>query len=116
MIDVTQIAVALIGLISIIITVLIAPLIQSKTTASQWSNIVDWTSTAVQAAEAIYKGAGRGEEKRNYVISWVSEKAKRHNIKIDEQSIRIALEDAWRWVQQTSSRENKVTEHEVKEE
>lgn len=96
MVDVTQIIVAVIGLIGIIVTIMVAPLIKSKVTASQWSNIVEWTNAAVMAAEVIFKGPGRGEEKREYVINWVTNEAKKHGIKVDVDAIRIALENAWK--------------------
>lgn len=96
MVDVTQIIVALIGLLGIVITTLVAPLIKAKTTTEQWANVVAWTQTAVQAAEVIYKGSGRGEEKREYVINWVTNEAKKHGIKVDVDAVRIALENAWK--------------------
>ena len=96
MVDVTQIIVALIGLLGIAITTLVAPLIKAKTTTVQWANIVAWTQTAVQAAEVIYKGSGRGEEKRDYVLEWVKNEANKRGMKIDTDTIRIALEDAWK--------------------
>lgn len=96
MIDLTQIVVALIGLLGIVITTLVVPLIKAKTTTAQWANIVAWTQTAVQAAEVIYKGPGRGEEKRDYVFEWVATEANKRGMKIDTDTIRIALESAWK--------------------
>ena len=96
MVDITQIVVALIGLLGIVITTLVAPLIKAKTTTTQWANIVAWTKTAVTAAEVIYKGSGRGEEKRDYVLEWVTTEAKKHGIKVDVDAVRIALENAWK--------------------
>lgn len=96
MVDVTQIIVAVIGLIGIIVTTMVAPLIKSKVTASQWSNIVEWTNAAVMAAEVIFKGPGRGEEKRDYVLNWVAAEAAKRNIKVDTDSLRVALENAWK--------------------
>ena len=96
MVDVTQIIVAVIGLIGIVITAIVAPLIKAKTTTAQWDNIVSWADAAVKAAEVIYKGAGRGEEKRDYVINWVTNEASKHGIKVDADTVRIALENAWK--------------------
>lgn len=96
MIDMTEVIVALIGLLGIVITTVAIPLIKSKTTAAQWANIVAWASTAVQAAEVIYKGTGRGEEKRDYVLDWVKKQAAARGIRVDTDTIRAALEEAWR--------------------
>ena len=96
MVDVTQIIVAVIGLLGIIVTTIVAPLIKAKTTTAQWANVVVWTKAAVQAAEVIYKGAGRGEEKRDYVLEWVATEANKRGMKIDTDTIKVALEDAWK--------------------
>lgn len=96
MFDATEIVVAAIGLFGIIVTAIVAPLVKAKTATTQWDNIVAWASTSVAAAEVIYKGAGRGEEKREYVINWVTNKAKKHGIEVDVDTVRIALENAWK--------------------
>lgn len=93
--DITQIVVAIIGTLGIIITNSVVSLIKAKVTTERWTNIVAWTRTAVQAAEIIYEGSGRGEEKRNYVLNWVAAEAKKRGMKIDTDTISVALEDAW---------------------
>lgn len=103
MVDVTQIIVALIGLLSVVVTAIVVPLIKAKTTTAQWNNIVSWATTAVAAAEVIYKGAGRGEEKREYVINWVTHEAEKHNIKVDTDTVRIALENAWKQMMESEA-------------
>lgn len=95
-IDITQIIVAVIGLISLIITSVVVPWIKSKTSASQWQTIEQWVSTAVEAAEVIYEGAGRGEEKREYVLNMVQELCNKNGIKFDSDVVRMALENAWK--------------------
>lgn len=95
-IDITQIIVAVIGLISLIITSVIVPWIKSKTSSSQWQTIESWVSTAVEAAEVIYQGAGRGEEKREYVLKMVQELCNKNGIKFDTDIVRMALENAWK--------------------
>lgn len=61
-IDITQIVVALIGLLSVIITSVVVPLIKSKVTNSQWEMITKYALAGVQAAEIII-GCGNGEAK-----------------------------------------------------
>ena len=95
-IDITQIIVAVIGLISLIITSVIVPWIKSKTSSAQWDTIESWVSTAVEAAEVIYQGAGRGEEKREYVLNMVQELCNKNGIKFDTDIVRMALENAWK--------------------
>lgn len=95
-IDITQIIVAVIGLISLIITSVIVPWIKSKTSSSQWQTIESWVSTAVEAAEVIYQGAGKKKKKREYVLNMVQELCNKNGIKFDTDIVRMALENAWK--------------------
>ena len=52
-IDITQIVVAVIGLLSVIVTSVVVPLIKSKLTNSQWESICNYAVAGVQAAEII---------------------------------------------------------------
>jgi len=94
--DVTQVIIAIIAVFGAIVTRVVIPLIKAKTTAQQWSNIVSWTNTAVNAAEVIFKGAGKGEQKRDYVLGYIKDCCNSHNIGYDGKAVRNALEEAWR--------------------
>ena len=69
-IDITQIVVALIGLLSALITYRLIPWIKANATEKQQAIIRLAVQTAVYAAEQIY-GSGNGEEKFKYVIDWL---------------------------------------------
>ena len=73
-IDLTSIANAVIALIAAIITAFVIPWIRSKTTAAQFEKIKMWVTVAVEAAEQLYNGTGRGEEKKAYVVKFLQEK------------------------------------------
>ena len=64
----TSIANAVIALIAAIITAFVIPWIRSKTTAAQFEKIKMWVTVAVEAAEQLYTGSGRGAEKKAYVV------------------------------------------------
>lgn len=49
-----------------------------------------WVKIGVAAAEQLYKGAGRGEEKKQYVIDFLKQKG----FKVDEESVINAIEAA----------------------
>ena len=66
--DVTSVVEAVLALVGAIITCVLVPYIKSKTTAEQQKEINAWVKIAVSAAEQIYKGQGRGEEKKAYVL------------------------------------------------
>lgn len=90
MTDITPITEAVVVLITAIISSLFIPWIKSKTTQAQREQLVAWTKIAVAAAEQIFKGPGRGEEKKRYALEFLKEKG----IYIDENSLNTAIEAA----------------------
>ena len=95
-IDITQIVVAVIGLLGIIITSVIVPLIKSKLTNSQWETILQYALAGVQAAEIIFNAQGQGEEKLRWVSEYITKQCAAHGIKIDMDTVRVAIENAWK--------------------
>ena len=89
-IDMTQVIVALIGLIGVILSTVVIPLVRSKTTAQKWENAMFWVRLAVQCAEQIYNETGMGEQKKAFVEKFLAE----HNIKLDPDQIDVAIEAA----------------------
>lgn len=88
MIDITPIIEAVIGLAAALITVFLIPYIKSKTTAEQREDLKDWIALAVKAAEKLYEGAGRGNEKREFVLEWLE----KHNFTVDDETLRLVME------------------------
>lgn len=77
--DITPLCMAVMALASVVITVYLVPWIRSKTTKEQRESINTWVKIAVQAAEQLFAGSGRGEEKKAYVVDFLTRK----NLKID---------------------------------
>ncbi len=90
MFDITPIIEAVAALIAVIITAVVIPYIKSKTTTQQQAQINAWVKIAVAAAEQIYKGSGRGEEKKEYVINWLEERG----FTLDEDELDALIESA----------------------
>ncbi|OUP68901.1 hypothetical protein B5F10_09930 [Anaerotruncus colihominis] len=90
MYDITPIIEAVAALIAALITAFLVPYIKSKTTAEQQKEINAWVKIAVSAAEQIYTGSGRGEEKKEYVINRLRE----HGITVDEAKLDALIEAA----------------------
>lgn len=88
--DITTIIEAVFALIAAVITAIVIPYIKSRTTAQQQEQINAWVRIAVSAAEQIYTGSGRGEEKKEYVISWLRE----HGVTVDESKLDALIEAA----------------------
>ena len=88
--DITTIIEAVFALTAAVITAIVIPYIKSRTTAQQQAEINAWVKIAVTAAEQIYRGSGRGEEKKAYVLNWLAE----HGITLDEDRIDALIEAA----------------------
>lgn len=89
-IDITPIIEAVIALAGIVVSCVLIPYIKSKTTTEQQKEINAWVKIAVSAAEQIYVGSGRGEEKKAYVIQWLRD----HGITVDESKLDALIESA----------------------
>lgn len=90
MYDITPIAEAVFALAAAVITAIVIPYIKSRTTAQQQAEISAWVRVAVSAAEQIYKGSGRGEEKKQYVLAWLRE----HGATVDADELDALIEAA----------------------
>lgn len=88
--DITPIIEAIAALIAALITAFLIPYIKSKTTAQQQAEINAWVRIAVAAAEQIYTGSGRGQEKKAYVLNWLRE----HGVTVDEAKLDAMIEAA----------------------
>lgn len=93
-IDITEVVVAMIGVLSVVITSVVVPLIKMKLDKEQWETLMLYTTAGVQAAEILF-GSKKGQEKLKYVMDYVEKQCAAHNIKVDTQTIRIAAENAW---------------------
>ena len=90
MIDITPIVNAAIALIAAAVSVFLIPWIKSKTTDAQRKELVEWVKIGDAAAEQLYKGQGRGEEKKQYVLDFLKQKG----FTVDEESVNAAIEAA----------------------
>lgn len=94
-IDITQIVVAVIGLLGLVVTSVLVPLIRTKINAEQWDTIYNYAVAAVQAAEIII-GAGKGAEKFAWAKEYIEAQCKAHGIKIDMDTVQVVIENAWK--------------------
>ena len=88
MIDITPIVNAVIALLAAGVSVFLIPWIKSKTTDEQRKELLEWVKIGVAAAEQLYEGQGRGEEKKQYVLDFLKQKG----FKVDEESVVNAIE------------------------
>ena len=90
MINITPIIEAVFALLAAIITAVVIPYIKNRTTAQQQAEINAWVRIAVTAAEQVYKGTGRGEEKKAFVLEWL----KSHGVTVDMEKLDALIESA----------------------
>ena len=90
MIDITPIVNAVIALLAAGVSVFLIPWIKSKTTDAQRKELLEWVKIAVAAAEQLYNGQGRGEEKKQYVLDVLASMG----FTVDEEAINAAIEAA----------------------
>lgn len=99
-IDITDIIVSAIGLVGLIMTGIVIPAlrtwVKSKVTNEQWETIKNYALAGVQAAEIIFNAQGKGEEKLEWVSKYIEEQCKAHGIEIDMDTVRVAIENAWK--------------------
>lgn len=88
--NITVIINAVIALIAAVVSTFLIPWIKSKTTAQQREELVAWVKIAVSAAEQMYKGSGRGADKKQYVLDFLAN----NGFTVDTDSVNAAIEAA----------------------
>lgn len=91
--DITQIVIAIIGLIVAVISTVVYPLLLEKLGATTVANLEIWVGLGVKAAEQVYKGSGRGEEKKAYVLNFLSNMGVKADLEAIDRAIEAAVFD-----------------------
>ena len=91
MVDLTQIIVAVLTLVISLITAFLIPYLKTKVCAEKLDTIKFWVNIAVEAAEMIYVGTGRGQEKKDYVVQFLNSKGFTLNVTEIENLIEAAV-------------------------
>lgn len=86
-IDLTAIVTALLGLLSAIVTAYLAPWLKAKLGAEKYHNTMTTIRVIAQAAEQIFKGPGRGDEK----LAYVKDELEKRGITYDQSLIEAAV-------------------------
>lgn len=90
MVNITPIINAVIALVAALVSAFLIPWLKNKVAADKLAQYKEWVTIAVKAAEQIYAGTGRGEEKKKYVVAFLQAKG----FKIDFDSIDNMIEAA----------------------
>lgn len=74
MTDLTPIIQALFALLTALITAFLIPFLKRKVDEEKLENLYSWVTIAVEAAEQVFSQSGMGEEKKEYVLTFLEEK------------------------------------------
>ena len=85
-----NIAQVVIGIVSLIVTGIIIPLILTKTSKEKLEKALVITDIAVKAAEQIFKETGQGVIKKKYVIDYI----KKSGLNLSDDEINALIESA----------------------
>ena len=88
--ELTPILIAAIAIVSAVLMKLLIPWLRTKTTAEQFDQLVGWAKIAAKAAEMLFSGTKRGDEKLEYVTGWLTS----HGFTYNEETVRTAIESA----------------------
>lgn len=91
-----NIVLLLVPVIGAVITGILIPYVKTKISVTQMDEIIKWVTKAVQAAEVLFDAPKSGEEKREYVISFIDKMFNAKHEVITKEQIRILLESAWK--------------------
>ena len=101
--DYTSIIISLIGACTLIVTGVLIPVLINRYGAQRVESVIakfemvySWAKAAAAAAEVLFAGIGKGEDKRDYVTKYITDMCTRYGITIDMDSIRQAIEKACR--------------------
>lgn len=84
----TDILMAVLTILAIIITKFIVPLLKTSHAAAEYEQLETLVVAAVEAAEQIFRESGMGKEKKAYVLKYLNDKG----FVVDEQMLDNMIE------------------------
>lgn len=89
-----ELILALIPVLGTILTLYIIPLLKERIGNEKLEKCKEWADLAVKAAEMLYVGQGLGEEKKAYVVDFLTKQFNENKIVITEEQLNILIEAA----------------------
>lgn len=90
-VDLTQIILAVLGIVATIVTAYVIPLLKNKVGDAKWMQFINIVSVAVDAAEQLGL-SGTVRNKLEYATEQIKIAMKQHGLTYDDQTIRAAIE------------------------
>ena len=77
-----------------IITKYIIPLIKAKVGNENLATIVKWITYAVKCAEMIFEGEKQGQNKKEYVVNFITDMFNKKKVVITKEQLEVLIEAA----------------------
>lgn len=87
--DFTAVFEIIVSILSVIVSCFLIPWLKEKLSAEKLEKLVKWVKIAVEAAEQLY-GSGKGQQKKEYVVSFLLSKG----IVFDTNEVEAIIESA----------------------
>lgn len=89
-----EIILALIPVLGAVITYFIVPYIRTNIDAAKLAQYKEWASLAVKTAEMLWRETGHGEDKKAYVVNFLTDMFNSRKIVITEEQMNVLIESA----------------------
>jgi LL-H family phage holin len=89
-----NVLILVIPILGAIITGFVIPLLKAKLGTEKLATITTWVTYAVKCAEMIFLGDKQGEEKKQYVIDFLTNMFNKKKVVITEEQLEVLIEAA----------------------
>ena len=86
--------IAIIPVLGVILTSFIIPYFKEMIGNEKLNKYQEWANMAVKAAELLFPGSGMGEDKKEYVIKFLTAQFNKNKVVITEEQMNILIESA----------------------
>lgn len=89
-----EVILALIPVLGAIITYFIIPYIKTNMDSAKLAQYKEWATLAVKSAEMLWRETGHGEDKKTYVVNFLTDMFNSRQIVITEEQMNVLIESA----------------------
>lgn len=89
-----EVILALIPVLGAIITYFIIPYIKTNMDSAKLAQYKEWATLAVKSAEMLWRETGHGEDKKTYVVNFLTDMFNSRKIAITEEQMNVLIESA----------------------
>lgn len=98
-----EVILALIPVLGAIITYFIIPYIKTNISSAKLAQYREWATLAVKTAEMLWRETGQGDEKKAYVVQFLTDLFNSKKIVITEEQMNVLIESAVKEMKELSN-------------